>query len=695
VVHDAGSTVTLTNGTATVTDAALAGTTNPVSAVEGSNTGTIVLATITNPNTLATAANLTATVDWGDGTGTSTVPVTLIGATAAGTIFQVTGSHTYTEEATRTISITVTTTGGATTTTSPLTATATVADAPITASGTSITGIEGNSTGNVVIATFSDANPGGAVTDFTTGGGSVVVNWGDGSAAETLPASAVTSSGSANGVLFTFTAAHTYAEEGHYQLTVTVTDGGGSKAVASGSATIADAPLTGVAPPPVVTVPEGVLFNGMVAVFNDQNPNGTASEFRATIDWGDGSPQTAGIVTKSGTSFLVSGSHTYADSLPAGAPGSGVPGPQNGTYSMTINITDVGGSQLNLTNTATVTDVALTVTGRLNPASDSGVSNSDNITNVVQPNFFGTTSQPFATVKLYAQPAAGGGRFLIGQAGTDATGFWSITANQALADGSYAITAIAVDSSGHTISNTTTIVPNLVIDTVGPKVAGLVFKPLKGQIQITFQDYGGPGGAGVGMDLATEIDANNYRLTKVHNGYLGQFRVHTITVSPGTSTGSQLVTLTINRGGPIHGGFYDFRIRSVSGANLTGLQDIAGNALDGEFYDYFPSGNNHPGGDFVAQLTAIHNIVYAPSTVIGRATPVSPRGTLEHNTFIPTVDPRRLAPRTAARSAARDGLKHRAARADRLDRPPVAFDLRDMALDQLGVLRVRPERPRE
>src|SRR5262249_23716514 len=153
---------------------------------------------------------------------------------------------------------------------------------------------------------------------------------------------------------------------------VTITDTGGSTASANGSATIADAPLTGVTPPPVVTVAEGVLFSGNVAVYNDANPNAPAAEFRATIDWGDESPQTAGTVTKSGTSFLVSGSHTYADSLPIGAPGSGVPGPQNGTYPITIYVTDAGGSQLNLTNTATVTDVALTVTGKLNPASDSG-----------------------------------------------------------------------------------------------------------------------------------------------------------------------------------------------------------------------------------------------------------------------------------------------------------------------------------
>ena len=69
-------------------------------------------------------------------------------------------------------------------------------DAPLSSSGSiSITGIEGITTGPKLIATFTDANPFATVADYTTGGGSVVVNWGDGSAPETLPASAITLNG--------------------------------------------------------------------------------------------------------------------------------------------------------------------------------------------------------------------------------------------------------------------------------------------------------------------------------------------------------------------------------------------------------------------------------------------------------------------------------------------------------------------
>ena len=78
-------------------------------------------------------------------------------------------------------------------------------------------------------------------------GGSVVVNWGDGSAPETLAAANLAAVGSPNGVIFTVTDAHTYAEEGTYAYTVTVTDDGGAVTIFSGSAIIADAALTPLA----------------------------------------------------------------------------------------------------------------------------------------------------------------------------------------------------------------------------------------------------------------------------------------------------------------------------------------------------------------------------------------------------------------------------------------------------------------
>ena len=53
---------------------------------------------------------------------------------------------------------------------------------------------------------------------------------------------------------------------------------------------------------------------------------------------------------------------------------------------------DTGGSRLTIDNAATVAPVPIVVTGSLNPTSDSGKSDTDDITNVTQPNFIGYVS---------------------------------------------------------------------------------------------------------------------------------------------------------------------------------------------------------------------------------------------------------------------------------------------------------------
>ena len=106
-------------------------------AIEGQNTGTFVLATYTDPNTLATVANENATLavgGWGDGTptvGGVTLVVQQIGVTPLSSttdpgapIFEVLGSHTYAEQTPAgtpdPLSVIITTLGGVTTTlTSP------------------------------------------------------------------------------------------------------------------------------------------------------------------------------------------------------------------------------------------------------------------------------------------------------------------------------------------------------------------------------------------------------------------------------------------------------------------------------------------------------------------------------------------------------------------------------------------------
>jgi hypothetical protein len=134
VTSATGATVALA-GAAAVTDFALSGGVNSFSAVQGAATGTIVLATFTSANPLATAADFTATLPaggWGDGTPASATPLTItaLSSTANSTTFEVTASHTYIITGSLPLNVTVTPAIGAAVN---LTAgTATVAHAPIT-----------------------------------------------------------------------------------------------------------------------------------------------------------------------------------------------------------------------------------------------------------------------------------------------------------------------------------------------------------------------------------------------------------------------------------------------------------------------------------------------------------------------------------------------------------------------------------
>ncbi len=349
VTDAAGSTVTL-SGTAAVADPALTGVPENFTAVAGQNTGPIVLATIVDPDPLATVSDLTATVNWGDPGGSSvTLPVVLAGGTPAGILFQVVGSHTYLDEGTYAVTVAVTTIGGATTTFTPATGTASVADAPIALGlGAPITGIEGAALpAGTVLATFTDSAPDAAVSDY-----SGTILWGDGSPAATFTSADVVSQGTQAGgrtftVVTTAALTHTYDAAGSYALSFTINDVGGSQATGSTQAVIAAAPLapqaaagiTGTAGTPLVAVG--------LATFTDPDPAAVAGDFRAVVDWGDGTPSSAGTIrsTTAGL-FAVTGSHTYAEAEPA-------------PYVVTVQVTDVDGSTGSTELTATVNEAAL------------------------------------------------------------------------------------------------------------------------------------------------------------------------------------------------------------------------------------------------------------------------------------------------------------------------------------------------
>lgn len=102
---------------------------------------------------------------------------------------------------------------------------------------------------------------------------------------------------------------------------------------------------------------EGVSFTGTVATFTDQDPGSTATEYSATIDWGDNTSTTAGTISGPiGGPFTVTGTHTYGE---------------QGTYSVTVTISDVDNPKNNATavSTANVGDGKLSSTCATMPVS--------------------------------------------------------------------------------------------------------------------------------------------------------------------------------------------------------------------------------------------------------------------------------------------------------------------------------------
>jgi hypothetical protein len=161
------------------------------------------------------------------------------------------------------------------------------------------------------------------------------VDWGDGTSSPlTIVANPVGS--------FNLIGTHTFAEEGCCEevnlTTVNVLDlsnSNGTVSIAS-ARDVTDAPLT--ATWPAISPAAGTAFQGTVATFTDADPGGTASDYTATIDWGDGSPPDQGTVTADGSGFDLSGSHTYAAC---------------GTSTITVQISDAGGAVATATGTAT------------------------------------------------------------------------------------------------------------------------------------------------------------------------------------------------------------------------------------------------------------------------------------------------------------------------------------------------------
>lgn len=184
---------------------------------------------------------------------------------------------------------------------------------------------------NGTVANFTDNDTSQPASNFTA-----TIDWGDG----TTTAGVV--SGSAGS--FAVSGTHTYADEGTFAVKVTITDiANAQNASATGTATVGESDVlvgTGL----TIAATQGMAFNGAVANFSDTNTTNTASDFIATINWGDAST-TIGVVSGGSGTFTVSGSHTYTSA---------------GTFPLTVTLTDDAPGTATATATGSASVAAVT-----------------------------------------------------------------------------------------------------------------------------------------------------------------------------------------------------------------------------------------------------------------------------------------------------------------------------------------------
>ncbi|HVX15013.1 MAG TPA: TIGR03118 family protein [Pirellulales bacterium] len=205
---------------------------------------------------------------------------------------------------------------------------------PLAGDGADLTGTEGITLSGT-IATFSSTNVGAPPSDFST-----TINWGDGSSS----AGTIVPNGDGG---FNVLGSHKFAEEGTYSVAVSINDANDDDFTMTASVSVGDAALDATGVP--VNPAQGITVSGAaVATFTDEGGAEPVANYSATIDWGDGTSST-GTISESGSTFTVTGSHTYAAA---------------GAHTITTHILDEGGS------TATVTSSTAGGFLRLNLVSD-------------------------------------------------------------------------------------------------------------------------------------------------------------------------------------------------------------------------------------------------------------------------------------------------------------------------------------
>ena len=211
-----------------------------------------------------------------------------------------------------------------------------VNDSTMTIQGDAIGQEEGAGDQTFTVASFTDPDLNRQATDYTA-----TIAWGDGQ----------TSQGEVDGSngAYTVSGDHVYLHPGSFPVQVTVTDPAGGTATSTATATISVAPLTATSGFADGTL-KGSASLFTLTTFSDANPYDAAASYTAMIAWGDGQISQGAVEGSDGV-FTVVGGHAYAF---------------DGTFTVTVTISDADGTTATVTGLVQVGDILAGQTATLN-----------------------------------------------------------------------------------------------------------------------------------------------------------------------------------------------------------------------------------------------------------------------------------------------------------------------------------------
>jgi hypothetical protein len=450
IMHDAAPAAHASDTAAIFDPAVQVGGSPPaLSAMEGQDSGPLKLATFTDPAGLESRTSYSAAVSWGDGTAQDTTTPVIVDD-HDGT-YSVQAHHTYLAESIAAIAGTnpYQVTVSIHHLEAPIaTATATVSvvdpSVVLTQDGLAVPATESVQAGFVKLATFSD--PGGLESPFLY---SAVIDWGDGTPLDTTSAViAVNADGT-----YSLLGSHTYREESDparqdtnpYTIVVSISHGEAIPTSAVSMGVVADQPVEVISHPAALAPVEGEDTGPVtLATFHDPAGLEDLSHYRASVDWGDGTPpdsSTPILINNRDGTVGVQAHHIYAlDSDPSN--------PGSTPYQIVVTLNNDNSPATTTGATATVGDQQITATATATTVFDttpfSGVVAS------FTDDFAGASAGQFAATIDWGDGNTSDGTIAV--SGSGASAVFAVAGGHSYAgDGDYVITVSINDTGGATV----------------------------------------------------------------------------------------------------------------------------------------------------------------------------------------------------------------------------------------------------